>query len=272
MNSVLIISDDTNFNIDCEKVFQEIGSEVAVLNNESNALELIQDIEAQFIILKGSSEVVNSIQLAQKIKKQSGFKGKVVLILTKTQKVNPDEINQIKMDYLLFEPVTAIDVLDNVMNLIKEQNSALEKKVQVIQDKNKKKINFGSDNDVIHVTGKIKTPDKIHVKSKEQQKNLHSSTETQQDHDQNLQNYAQDLINEIEVNKKILKSKIDVYNQSISNLNVDLKKGHNKKTTKQEQNSLREELLIDPGQDKLDSFDKERQVFAVELAKKAKNS
>ena len=76
------------------------------------------------------------------------------------------------------------------------------------------------------------------------------------------------MLKEIDSNESGLKAKIDVYNNTIKNIDSGLNNGLSKRQTKAVQNSLRKEHLIDPGQDKLDSLDEERKKFAMALVKK----
>ncbi len=62
--------------------------------------------------------------------------------------------------------------------------------------------------------------------------------------------------------------RIDNYNHQIKKLDGDLKKGLNKRQTKSQIKKHRAELMVDPGQEKLDSLDQEKQKFAKALFQK----
>lgn len=262
MDRVLIVSEEVIFTSHVEKTLMEVGFEVAVQSSEAGLHEAIVNFRPSLIIVKGGSAKLSSLRVGQLLKETVKYAGKVILILNQNQNIDPNDINRVKMDYLLFEPVGAVKVVSHVLNLMTEQRDVVRGRLQQIAENDptfrKQEENFmvsgkTVDQELIHVTGKIKKDDITHVKSKEE-----------------MQHIKKAIMQELTENEAKYQKKIESYDMAISNLDVDLKKGLKKRQTGERQKALRKELLVDPGQEKLESLDRDRQKFAIALVKKTK--
>lgn len=268
MDRVLIVSEEVIFASHVEKTLKEVGFEAITHASETGLHEAILNFHPEILVVKGNSAKLSSLRVGRALKEIIKFHGKVILILNKNQNINPDELNRVKMDYLLFEPVGAVKVVSHVLNLMTEYREVIRTRLLKIAESDnnfrKQEEKFlvsgkNVDQELIHVTGKVKKDGFIHVKSEEA---LVNETE--------LQHIKSDILSELKSNEALLKKKIETYNQAISKLDIDLKKGHQKKQTNEIQRKLRKELLVDPGQEKLDSLDNEKRKFATALMKKVK--
>lgn len=268
MDRVLIVSDEVVFASHVEKTLVEVGFEVALQNNESGIQQKILDFKPEIIVVKGGSAKLSSIRVGQVLKEAIKYTGRVILILNKNQNIDPTDINRVKMDYLLFEPVGAVKVVSHVLNLMTEHREAIRGRLQKIADdpnfkSREEKLTVSGknpDHEMIHVTGKADKNELQHVKSKDALDDALGAKE--------MQHIKTQIDKELIDNEALTAKKIEVYNNNISNLDIDLKVGHKKRQTNERQKSLRKELLVDPGQEKLDSLDQERRNFAMALVKK----
>lgn len=265
MDRVLIISDEVVFTSHVEKTLIEVGFEVSLLASENGLQQLIEDFKPDIVVVKGGSAKLSSLRIGQTLKEIIKFQGKVILILTKNQNIDPNDINRVKMDYLLFEPVGAVKVVSHVLNLMTEHREVIRGRLQKIAEsdatfrKNEEKFMVSGksvEQEMIHVTGKTDKTEITHVKSKEGL--------TPEEMSQIKAQFEQELID----NEALHHKKIEAYNNTISNIDADLKLGHKKRQTNDKQKALRKELLVDPGQEKLDSLDQDRRNFAIALTKK----
>lgn len=269
MDRVLIVSDEVVFASHVEKTLIEVGFEVALQNNESGMQQKILDFKPEIIVVKGVSSKVSSVRVGQTLKEIVKYGGKVILILNKNQSVDPGEINRVKMDYLLFEPVGAVKVVSHVLNLMTGQKDAIRGRLEKLAEHDpafksrEEKLTVhakSGDHDVVHVTGKAAKTEVTHVKSKDSAVSGFTPEE--------MQHIKKQIDKELTDNEALHHTKIEAYDRDISNLDIDLKVGHKKRQTNERQKVLRKELLVDPGQEKLDSLDQERRAFAIAITKK----
>jgi DNA-binding response OmpR family regulator len=265
MDRVLIVSEEVIFASHVEKTLKEVGFEVAIQSNESGLQQAIQNFNPDVLVVKGGSVRVSSLRIGQILKETIKYTGKVILIVNKSENIDPDDINRVKMDYLLFEPVGAVKVVSHVLALMPEQRDALKNRLQKMteSDPNFRKqeelftvSGKAAEQEMVHVTGKVKKEDLVHVQS------------TEAITPEEMQHIKSNIEKELADNGPLHLKKIESYNKAIGNLDVDLKKGLNKRQTNAKQKALRKELLVDPGQEKLDSLDEDRRRFATALMKK----
>jgi len=265
MDRVLIVSEEAVFTSHVEKTLIEVGFETALLNSEDGLQQKILEFKPEIIVVKGGSAKLSSMRVGQALKEIIKYQGKVILILNKNQNIDPHDINRVKMDYLLFEPVGAVKVVSHVLNLVTEHRDAIRGRLQKIADNDpsfrKQEENFlvsgkSVDQEMVHVTGKVDKTTVTHVKSKE------GLTPEE------MQHVKVQLEKELSDNEALHHKKIEAYNNLIGNLDADLKLGHKKRHANEKQKALRKELLVDPGQEKLDSLDQDRRKFAIALTKK----
>lgn len=270
MDRVLIVSEEVIFASHVEKTLIEVGFDVAIQSSENGLTQAIENFHPHVLVVKGGSAKLSSLRVGQALKETIKYQGKVILILNKNQNIDPNDINRVKMDYLLFEPVGAVKVVSHVLNLMTENREAIKDRLQKIAESDtnfrKQEESFiisgkSVDQELVHVTGKIKKDELTHVKSKE----VVSPEAISLDE---LQHIKANIDKELADNEALHHKKIEAYNNSIADINVDLKKGHKKRQTNNKQKALRKELLVDPGQEKLDSLDNDRRKFAVALIKK----
>ena len=266
MDRVLIVSDEVVFSAHIEKTLTEIGLEVKTLAHEAGLLEVLTNFRPEVLIAKGDSAKVSSLRVGNLLRDRFKFPGKVIIILNKDQKINPDDLNRVKMDALLFEPIGAIKLVSHVLNLINEHKEAIRSKLIKLVENDaafrakEEKILVSSgqsiDQELIHVTGQVGSNPKSIANARDDVSNAE------------MLKIRDHIMQELASTDAGLQSKIDVYNQEISRIDAGLKNGLNRKQTKAVQISLRKEQLVDPGQEKLDSLDEERKRFAFALVKK----
>ena len=163
MDRVLIVSDEVIFTSHIEKTLKEVGLDVLSLTHESGLNEALQQFYPEVLIVKGDSPKLSSLRIGQQLRDRFKFQGKVIIIINKDQKINPDDLNRVKMDALLFEPIGAIKLVSHVLNLITEQKDLIRSKLIKLVENDasfrlkEEKILVSSgksiDQELIHVTG-----------------------------------------------------------------------------------------------------------------------
>lgn len=265
MDRVLIVSEEVIFTSHVEKTLLEVGFAVATVASEALLIDKINEFQPDVIVVKGGSVKLSSLRVGQALKEVVKFTGKVILILTKNQNVDPNDINRVKMDYLLFEPVGAVKVVSHVLNLMTEHREVIRSRLMKMAENDS---HFRKQEESFIVSGKSVEQELVHVTGKIQKEALTHVKSTEALPSEELSHIKDQIMQELEQNKALHRAKIEAYDSMISNLDVDLHKSHKKRQTKSKQSGLRKELLVDPGQEKLESLDKDRQKFAIALMKK----
>ncbi len=286
MDRVLLVTSDQTFSSHIEKTVNQIGLDVSVCMHETELYDFLNEFKPSIVVVKGDSQDISSLAVG-KVLRDRKYDGRVILILDKDQKVDPNELNQVRMDFLLFEPVGAIKVVSHILDLMTEERDVIRSRLLKIADGDKqfrrKEESFlvssgkSINQEITHVRGKIKKDSGFtHVKSNNQP--VGSDDIIINNPDQHPDELSTDdllatgerIKNELKQNEAELPSKIDRYNLTIQDIDIPLSTGHKKRHTSAKQKDLRKEHLIDPGQEKLDNLDSERKKFANALMKKDK--
>jgi DNA-binding response OmpR family regulator len=128
MDRVLLVIDDIQYAVHLEMTLRKVGFDLETLTNEYNLQEKLLSFNPNYIIVKGMSARVSTINIGKKLKESTKFLGKVILIFHADQKATPDEFIKMRMDLLLFEPISALRVVTQLLNLTQlDKDSILEK-------------------------------------------------------------------------------------------------------------------------------------------------
>lgn len=285
MDRVLLVTSDQSFSTHIAKTVNQIGLDVSVCVHEIELYDFLNEFKPSIVVVKGDNQDISSLAVG-KVLRDRKYEGRVILILSKDQKVNPNDLNQVKMDFLLFEPVGAIKVISHILDLMTEQRDVIRNRLLKMVDgdkqfRNKEEsflVSSGKslNQEVTHVRGMIKSDSGFsHIKGDqnhaEDQNSQQASFNPDQLNAEDLVAAGERIKSELKLNEVELRSKIDRYNQAIQNIDIPLSTGHKKRHTQVKQKDLRKELLVDPGQEKLDNLDSERKKFANALMKKDKS-
>ena len=287
MDRVLIALDQIQYANHLEMTLRKVGFDVEAITTEFNLSEKLLTFNPDIIVVRGQSAKLSALNVGRKLKENLKFSGKVILILGADQKVSPEDLAKIKMDLLLFEPMGALKLTMNILNLDPARKELMQDKLLRMAEtdpafrsqEQSYLVSHGQDLDreLIQVQGKKNDTDldllisdeALHDFSKP--KNRISKPEAKQ-------NQAFEPLISTETKKNIqvelsnsdmeLPMRIDSYNHQIKKIDQDLKKGLSKRQTKSVLKKQRTELMIDPGQEKLDSLDQEKQKFAQAMFRK----
>lgn len=296
MDRVLIASDDIQYVSHLEMTLRKVGFEVESITNEYNLPEKILSFNPDYLIAKGDSTRVSSQSIGKKLKENSKFAGKIILVFSETHQSNPDDFIKLRMDLLLFEPIGAMKLVSQLLSLtqfdrevmmdrllrfaqtdgtfrnfenqvLKKTGQTVDSEIQIIssllqpQQKEADEPKM-SESDVLgftqaKVTGRAATESNPMI--------LKSPSEVKASEDLVLsEEYKNSLKNELDSLSGELPLRIDSYNQSIKDINQDLKKGLGKKITK----AANKVMFQEYSPEELKLQDEERKKFAKALLKK----
>lgn len=308
MDRVLIAFDQIQQAGHLEMTLRKVGFDVETITNEFNLSEKLLSFNPDIIIARGQGPKLSAFNIGKKIKDNLKYSGKVILVLGADQKFSPEDLDKIKVDLLLFEPMGALKLATNILNIASVRKEAmLDRLLRMAETDTAFRtqeqaylVSNGQDLDreIIKVQGNLSDTDddllisdqiledfgsrkkitNLDVKKNDEPEQALTQPSVAVEVDatatatateiQRAEDYKKELQNEIVGSKEELSLRIDTYNHQIKNIDQDLKKGLSRRQTKKINQKLRAEFMVDPGQETLDSLDTEKQKFAQALFKK----
>ncbi len=282
MDRVLLIIDDIQYAGHLESTLRKVGFDVETITNEFHMPEKLLSFNPDYIIVKGIGVRVSTENVGKKLKESTKFLGKVILVFPQDRKTsNPEELIKLRMDILLYEPISALRLTNSLLSLTQLDKDAIfdrlmrlaltDSQFRAAESELLQGTGSTIESEIKLVTGKaqgeesensLKEDDILNfisppgAQSKKMSKNspdLGLSTE-----------YKQGVQDELNALDKGLSLRIETYNNAIKTIDQDLKSGHKKRQTRQVNVKLFEEV---PEESRL-ALDEERKKFAKALVKK----
>ncbi len=307
MDRVLLACDQIQYSAHIEMTLRKVGYDVETMTTEYNLSERLLTFNPDIIIVRGNSPKLMTLNMGIKLKEQLKYHGRLILIFSSDYKLSPDDLTRIKVDLLLFEPIGALKLAMQILNLDPEKKEMMQDRLLRLAETDQGfraqeqaylvQHNLDIAQEIIQVQGKVETGDqefyidenvaadftrkKTSVESVSESKSESLSKTTDPVENKPVDpvladepifsaDYQNEVKNELEQSDTELPLRIDTYNHSINNIDQDLKKGLKKRQTTKIAKELRKELMVDPGQEKLDSLDAAKRNFANALFKKKK--
>ena len=277
---------------------RKVGFDTETITNEYNLSEKLLTFNPDYIIVKGNSARVSCFQIGKKLKETVRYQGRVILIFPVDNKPQPDDLIKLRMDLLLFEPMSALRLVAHLLTLTSIDPSAIMDKLLRIAHTDAKfreheqqilqSTGESIDAEIQYISGKIKQQSegsealdesaiqsfvdpsyrppglaKAQVVEPLPQDGVLLASPTDEI-SQIDPKYLQGLKAELESLELELPLRVDSYNNSIKAIDQDLKKGLTKRTTKAR---AKETLSITNSEEK-QQRDDERKKFAKALWKK----
>lgn len=260
---------------------RKVGFDTETITNEYNLSEKLLTFNPDYIIVKGNSARVSCFQIGKKLKETVRYQGRVILIFPVDNKPQPDDLIKLRMDLLLFEPMSALRLVAHLLTLTSIDPSAIMDKLLRIAHTDAKfreheqqilqSTGESIDAEIQYISGKIKQQsegsealDESAIQSFVDPNYRPLQTTPTDEISQIDPKYLQGLKAELESLELELPLRVDSYNNSIKAIDQDLKKGLTKRTTKAR---AKETLSITNSEEK-QQRDDERKKFAKALWKK----
>ncbi len=281
MDRVLIVADDIQYVRHLENTLRKVGFDVESINNEFKLSETLLSYNPDYVICKGTSNRLTTLNLGKRLKEgHQKFSGKVILVLPKSVQVNAEELIKVKMDMLLVEPISTLSLVVNLFSLSKDSfENVKERLLKFVNSDQQFKnfeqlylkdsgLNFENEIQVIKSMQGYERKDSTDIFSLEP-----SLLDREIDQNQPKiisEGLPERIEEEMVMMRTELPLRIDTYNRHIKDIDQDLKKGLNKRQTKAKNRELRQILEVEKGHDKKneDTVNKERLLFTKALFKK----
>lgn len=291
MDRVLLVFDDLQYSLHLEMTLRKVGFDTETITNEYNLSEKLLTFNPDYIIAKGNSQRVSSMQIGKKLKDTVRYLGRVILIFPDDQRPGPEDLIKLRMDILLFEPISALRLVAHILSLTSVDHAVIMDKLLRIAHTDSqfrqyeqqilKTSGASIDAEIQFISGKLKeqkegaeTIDETSVQSfldpNFKVPGKASITETQKNEfteegiSQMDPEYVNNLKSELESLNLELPLRVASYNKAIKSVDQDLKKGLIKRYTK---TRAKEFLTLTDNEEKKQR-DGERIEFAKALWKK----
>ncbi|MEQ1722323.1 MAG: hypothetical protein ABL930_04050 [Pseudobdellovibrio sp.] len=295
MDRVLLIIDDIQYSRHVEMTLRKVGFDVESINNEFNINDTILTFNPDYIICRGNSTRLSTLNVGRKLKDpNSKYSGKVVLIFSEGLKVSPDDLIKLKMDLLLFEPISTLRlavhlfsmaggdfefikdkllkfaITDNQFRnyeqqLLRNAGLTIDSEIQIVSNMDHLPA-FTSIQTTESVPASEPTPDIQIIKSEKNEPLEPNFPMPESLSPEKIRQINQ----EIQAVEQELPLRIDTYNHAIKKVDQDLKLGLKKRQTKKASNKLHKDLIDEGKADKTSEQeqDDEKVRFANALFKK----
>lgn len=132
MDRVLLVFDDLQYSGHLEMTLRKVGFDTETITNEYNLSEKLLTFNPDYIIVKGNSPRVSATQIGKKLKESVRYQGRVILIFPQDAEVKPEELIKLRMDLLLFEPISALRLVAHLLTLTTvDQDAIMDKLLRI---------------------------------------------------------------------------------------------------------------------------------------------
>ncbi len=115
---ILIVSDDFSEASNMETSLKKVGFDTDIMLNENRLVDHIITFNPDLIIGFGRGQKVSSLSLGRKIADYPKYQGKVILILPQGLKAGKVELDKIRKDVLLEDPVDSEKLIKWISQLL----------------------------------------------------------------------------------------------------------------------------------------------------------
>ena len=283
MDRVLLVIDDIQYCRHIEMTLRKVGFDVETINNEYNITESILTYNPDYIVCRGISNRMSTLNAGKKIRESSSkYNGKVILIFAEGYNVAVEDLVKLRTDLLLFEPVSTMKlaiylfsfskndfesvkdkllkfaITDNQFRnyeqqILKNVGQTLDSEIQIISSMSA--MPTAPVNTLTSNKSKIKEDEVVISENNNFQGETVKYTEellfpAQNEPTDPLPEISEKIHKELKISAKELPLRIDSYNHIIKKIDQDLKVGLKKRQTKKEFKKLRNHLINEKKIDK----------------------
>ncbi|MEK6628796.1 MAG: hypothetical protein AABY53_09230 [Bdellovibrionota bacterium] len=257
MDRVLLIIDDIQYSRHIEMTLRKVGFDVESTNNEFNVLDSVLIFNPNYIICRGSSSRLSPLNVGRKLKESNAkYTGKVIFVFPEGSKISADDLIQLKVDSLLFEPISTLKLAMHLFSFSKNDFEFIRDKLlkfaitdnqfRNYEQQILKKVGLTIDSEIQIVSGmEYKPPPPMMVNSSEPDSAAEGFlfSEPENMPQEVTDDVTQQIKQELEVAKQELPLRIDTYNHIAKNVDQELNSGLQKRQTKKAANQMRKDLI-----------------------------
>lgn len=120
-NSILIVEDNDDLQLLFQLVLESEGYEVVIANNGKDALESIDTIRPQLVLMDIMMPGIDGIEVARSIKQRQDYESLPILLVSAIDRLQDRQLNYSKASGILYKPFDLDDLIDKVVRLTSDR-------------------------------------------------------------------------------------------------------------------------------------------------------
>ena len=116
-NSILIVEDNDDLQLLFQLVLESEGYEVSITDNGTDALNSIDTIRPQLILMDIMMPGISGIEVARSIKQQQDYESLPILLVSAIDRLQEQQLDYSKASDILYKPFNLDDLVDKVGQL-----------------------------------------------------------------------------------------------------------------------------------------------------------
>lgn len=120
-NSILIVEDNDDLQLLFQLVLESEGYEVVIANNGTDALDSIDTIRPQLILMDIMMPGISGIEVARSIKQKQDYESLPILLVSAIDRLQDRQLDYSKASGILYKPFDLDELLDRVEYLTSDR-------------------------------------------------------------------------------------------------------------------------------------------------------
>lgn len=120
-NSILIVEDNDDLQLLFQLVLESEGYEVVIANNGTDALDSIDTIRPQLILMDIMMPGISGIEVARSIKQKQDYESLPILLVSAIDRLQDRQLDYSKASGILYKPFDLDELIDRVEYLTSDR-------------------------------------------------------------------------------------------------------------------------------------------------------
>lgn len=116
-NPILIVEDNDDLLVLFQLVLESAGYKVAAVNNGRDALNYLDEIQPQLILMDIMMPEISGLQVSRNIKQKEDYESLPILLVSAVDRLKDEQLYNSKADDILYKPFDLDDLIDRVGQL-----------------------------------------------------------------------------------------------------------------------------------------------------------
>jgi len=125
-NSILIVEDNDDLQLLFQLVLESEGYEVNITDNGIDALEFLETVRPQLILMDIMMPGMNGIEVARSIKQKQDYESLPILLVSAVDRLQEQQLDYSKASDILYKPFNLDDLVSKVCQLTSDRQVQIE--------------------------------------------------------------------------------------------------------------------------------------------------
>jgi CheY-like chemotaxis protein len=116
--SILVVEDNNDLLLLFRLVLESAGYKVTTVDNGQDALDSIEKVQPQLILMDVMMPKISGLEVARQIKEELSYQGLPILLVSGVDHLKQEQLDNSKADDILYKPFDLNDLILRVAELI----------------------------------------------------------------------------------------------------------------------------------------------------------